>query len=51
MFNAKHEDVQNGRVWQGVIKYVIGVLVEVYDAPPELKLFVSVCTKINFLVL
>lgn len=40
MFNAKHEDVRTGRVWQGVIKYVMGALVEMSDAPPEHKLLV-----------
>lgn len=41
VFNAKYEDARTGRVWQGVIKYVIGALVEMSDAPPEHKLLVS----------
>ena len=41
MFHAKYEDTRNGRTWQGVVKYVIGALIEVTGAPPEHKLFVS----------
>lgn len=39
VFHAKYEDTRNGRTWQGVVKYVIGALIEVSDAPPEHKLF------------
>ncbi len=40
MFSAKYEDVTSGRVWQGVIKYVIGALLDIPDAPPDYKLLV-----------
>lgn len=42
-FNATYEDVRSGRIWQGVIKYIMGALVETNDTPPEHKVFVSFC--------
>lgn len=41
VFNVKYEDTRSGRVWQGVIKYMIGALIETSDVPPQHKLLVS----------
>lgn len=41
MFNAKYEDPESGRAWQGVIKYTIGAQLENTGMPSEHRLLVS----------
>lgn len=41
VFSARYEDMDTGRVWQGVTKYSLGVLLESPDSPPDHKLLVS----------
>ena len=41
VFHTKHEDMQTGRVWEGIIKYYIGAYLEQTDITPEKRLSVG----------
>lgn len=47
VFNSKYEDTQTGRVWQGVIKYMLGALIETSTIPSEHKLMVIPTVKLS----
>ena len=40
VFHTKHEDRQSGRVWEGVIKYHIGAILDQPDVSPDRRLSV-----------
>ena len=41
VFHTRHEDGQSGRVWEGIIKYHIGAILDQPDVSPDRRL--SVC--------
>ena len=41
VFHTRHEDMQTGRVWEGIIKYHIGAVLEQTDITPEKRLSVG----------
>ncbi len=41
VFHTRHEDEQSGRVWEGIIKYHIGAILDQPDVSPDRRLSVS----------
>ena len=39
MFHTKNEDL-SGKVWEGIIKYSVGAVLEIPDATPDQRLMV-----------
>ena len=40
VFHTRHEDGQSGRVWEGIIKYHIGAILDQPDVSPDKRLSV-----------